>query len=42
MLTKGAIQVVSDDSPGFYSRIFMVPKQGSDKWRPVINLSNVE
>ena len=38
MLIKGAIQLIQDDSPGFYSRIFMVPKQGG-KWRPVIDLS---
>ena len=39
MLAKQAIQVVSNKSPGFYSRIFIVPKQGSDKWRPIIDLS---
>ena len=38
MLDKGAIQLISDDLPGFYSRIFMIPKQGN-KWRPVIDLS---
>ena len=38
MLQKGAIQLIQDNSPGFYSRIFMVPKQGG-KWRPVIDLS---
>ena len=38
MLEKGAIHLITDNSPGFYSRIFMVPKQGG-KWRPVIDLS---
>ena len=38
MLEKGAIHLVTDNSLGFYSRIFMVPKQGG-KWRPVIDLS---
>ncbi len=39
LLLKGAIEVVSDSSPGFYSRVFMVPKVGPKKWRPVIDLS---
>ncbi len=39
MLDKGAIKEVMDNSPGFYSRLFMVPKKGTAKWRPVIDLS---
>ena len=40
MLVKGAIQTVKDAKlyPGFYSRLFLVPKPGN-KWRPVIDLS---
>jgi hypothetical protein len=38
MLVKGALEEVHDlDSPGFYSRLFVVPKPGG-KWRPVIDL----
>jgi len=42
MLAKGAIQVVPDAKayPGFYSRLFLVPKPGN-KWRPVIDLSQL-
>ena len=39
LMTKQAIRVVQDNSPGFYSRVFMVPKKDSHKWRPVIDLS---
>ena len=39
MLSKRAIVQVSPDTPGFYSRIFMIPKKGTSKWRPVIDLS---
>lgn len=39
LLDKGAIEPVKDSStPGFYSRIFLVPKP-EGKWRPVIDLS---
>ncbi len=41
MLNKRAIRVVSDGYPGFYSHLFMVPKKGTDKWRPVIDLSTL-
>ena len=41
MLDKGAVQIITDGSPGFYSRVFMVPKQGLNKWRPVIDLSSL-
>lgn len=37
MLDKGAIEVVEDGSPGFYSPIFLVPKK-TGGWRPVLNL----
>ena len=38
MLSKGAVEVVTDRSPGFYSRLFLVEK-ASGGWRPVIDLS---
>jgi hypothetical protein len=39
MLTKAAIEPVRDlNTPGFYSRLFLVPKNTGD-WRPVIDLS---
>ena len=40
LLEKGAIEEVQDPStPGFYSRIFLVPKK--DDWRPIIDLSSL-
>ena len=38
MEMKGAIEVVRTPSPGFYSRLFLVPKAGGT-WRPIIDLS---
>ena len=38
LLSKGAVEPVADDSPGFYSRLFLVPKKTTE-WRPVIDLS---
>ena len=39
LLQKQATEVVTDVStPGFYSRLFVVPKPGG-RWRPVIDLS---
>lgn len=39
MLRKGATEVVTNSrSPGFYSRLFVVPKKNG-KWRPIIDLS---
>jgi len=38
MLEKKVIREVTDNSPGFYSRIFTVPKK-SGEYRPVIDLS---
>ena len=38
MLSKGALEVVPDPGPGFYSRLFLVEK-ASGGWRPVIDLS---
>ena len=37
MLDKGAIEP-APSSPGFYSRLFLVPKIGG-QWRPIIDLS---
>ena len=39
LLSKGAVEeVISRSSPGFYGRIFVVPKS-SGGWRPVLDLS---
>ena len=38
MEMKGAIEVVRTPSPGFYSRLFLVPK-ARGTWRPIIDLS---
>jgi hypothetical protein len=38
MEEKAAIETVSSPDPGFYSRIFLVPKP-ENKWRPIIDLS---
>ena len=40
MLEKHAIEKVEDQSPGFYNRLFLVPKQGG-KWRPVLDVSRL-
>ena len=37
LLEKGAIQEVSEDKEGFYSRLFLVPKKDG-QMRPMINL----
>ena len=39
MLEKNAIEHVPDPGPGFYSRMFVVPKPGVNRWRPIIDLS---
>jgi len=41
LLKKGAIIPVLDSSPGFYTRLFAVPKPNSDLFRPIINLKPV-
>ncbi len=41
LLEKNAIEIVPDKTPGFFSRVFMVPKIGTKKWRPVIDLSKL-
>ena len=38
MISKGAIEVAPNNTPGFYSRLFLVPKSNG-KWRPIIDLS---
>ena len=41
LLSKGAVETVSNPlSPGFYGRIFVVPKT-SGGWRPVLDLSTL-
>ena len=40
LLEKRAIErVLNPNSPGFYSRVFLVPKKTNNSWRPVIDLS---
>ena len=42
LLHKGTIEVMhSQNSLGFYSRLFLVPKPGN-RWRPVIDLSSLK
>ena len=38
MVAKGALEIVADPGPGFYSRLFLVEK-ATRGWRPVIDLS---
>ena len=38
MLAKGAIEDCSGETPGFYSLLFLRPKPGQNKWRPIIDL----
>ena len=38
LLSKQAIEIVTSDSPGFFGRLFCVPKS-SGGWRPVLDLS---
>ena len=40
MLAKGALEIVPDLGPGFYSRLFLVEK-AMGGWRPVIDLSTL-
>ena len=41
MLEKAVIEEVQDNSPGFYSRFFIVPKRDSNKWRAILDLSTL-
>jgi len=42
LLTKRVVErVIKDDSPGFYSRFFVVPKPEKGKWRPILDLSTL-
>ena len=40
LVAKGAVELASLPSPGFYSRLFVVWKT-SGSWRPVIDLSHL-
>lgn len=40
MVQKGAIELAPATTPGYYSRIFLVPKPGG-RWRPIIDLSGL-
>ena len=40
MLSKGALEIVLDPGPGFYSRLFLVEKV-TGGWRPAIDLSHL-
>jgi hypothetical protein len=39
LLSKGAVTVITDGSPGFYSKIFVVPKKEPGAWRLIADLS---
>jgi hypothetical protein len=39
LLRKRAIEIADPNTPGFYSRLFAVPKRGTSKWRPILDLS---
>ena len=45
LLGKGAIRKVSVneaiDKPGFFSKLFAVPKPGVDKWRTIIDMRSI-
>ena len=38
LFSKGAVELADSSTPGFYSRLFTVPKKGGT-WRPVLDLS---
>ena len=42
---KGAVRKLSSEeastNPGFYSKLFCVPKPGKDKWRMIIDMRNL-
>ena len=40
MMAKGALEIVPDPGPSFYSRLFLVGK-ATGGWRPVIDLSTL-
>ena len=40
ILQKGAVELVNQSGPGFYSRLFLV-KKATRCWQPVINLSTL-
>ena len=40
MLLKNSIEEVVDNSPGFYSTFFLVPKKEGD-WHPILNLEGL-
>ena len=40
LIQKAAIEEVTDNSPGFYNRLFLVLK-ASGKWRPVLDVSRL-
>ena len=40
MLEKGAIERIVEPDPGFYNRLFLVPKKGGT-WRPVLDVSRL-
>jgi hypothetical protein len=40
LLGKQATELVEDNTPGFYSHLFVVPKPDG-RWRPVIDLSSL-
>jgi len=42
LLNQNAIEEVTDpESPGYYSRFFVVPKKAKGEWRPILDLSTL-
>ena len=38
LIQKGAIEPVPENSPGFYSLLFLQPKKDPGEWRPILDL----
>ena len=41
LVQKEVLEVVTDQSPGFYSRFFLTPKKNSPKFRAILDLSSL-
>ena len=42
LLVKHVIEEVFKDSPGYYSRFFLVPQEDSNKWSAILGLSQLK